>query len=80
MLRAGAIVGTAPLAAGALRLRGCGIEHPFGLIYAQMPGVAVDQVAAGARRMRLEATWSQQDLYAFGAQGLDATAERGTAR
>jgi hypothetical protein len=62
-----------------LRLLGCGIQHPFGFIYAEMPGVSVDQVAAGARRVRLEAARSYQGLYAFGSQGLGAAAERGTA-
>ena len=32
---------------------------------------------AGARRVRLEAARSQQDLYAFGPQRFDAAGERG---
>jgi hypothetical protein len=42
------------------------------------PGVAVDEAAAGAGRVRLEAARSEQDPDAFGAQGLDDAAERGT--
>jgi len=44
-----------------------------------MPGIGVDQVAAGAGRVRLEAAGAEEDLDAFGAQGVDAAAERGAA-
>ena len=41
--------------------------------------MAVDQAAAGAERVRLEAARSPQDPYASGAQGLDLRRKRGAA-
>jgi hypothetical protein len=41
-----------------------------------MPGAAVDLAAADAGRVRLEAAGAEEDLHAFGAQGVDAAAER----
>ena len=37
-----------PFGGGRLRFLGGGIDHPFGFIEAEMPGVGVDQVAASA--------------------------------
>jgi hypothetical protein len=45
----------------------------------KMPGIVVDQVAPGARRMRLDAAWPEKDSYTFGPQRLDAAPERDTA-
>jgi hypothetical protein len=39
-----------------LRAPGRGAEQPLGFVKAEVPGVAADQVAAGAWRVRLEAT------------------------
>src|ERR1700677_1193384 len=62
---------------GRLRVVGGGVQCPFGLMDSEVPGVAVDEAAAGAGRVRLEAARSEQDPDAFGAQGLDDAAERG---
>ena len=44
-----------------------------------MPGVGVDEVAAGVRRVGFDAAGAEEDVDAFGAQGFDAAPERGTA-
>ena len=44
-----------------------------------MPGVGVDEVAAGVRRVRLDAAGADEDVYAFGAEGFDAAPEWGAA-
>ena len=44
-----------------------------------MPGIVVDQVAPGARRMLLDATWPKKDSHALGPQQLDAAPEWDTA-
>jgi hypothetical protein len=44
-----------------------------------MPGVAADQAFAGAGRVGLDAAGAEEDRHAFGAQELDAAAERGAA-
>ena len=41
------------LGCGRLWSAGSGIQRPFGLIQAEMPGIPVDQVASAARRMSL---------------------------
>jgi hypothetical protein len=44
-----------------------------------MPWEGGGQVAAGAGRVGLDAAGAEEDRHAFGAQGLDAAAERGAA-
>ena len=61
---------------GRLRVVGGGVQCPFGLIDPEVPGVAVDQAAAGAGRVRRES--AREDPDAFCAQGPEAAAERGT--
>ncbi len=56
-----------------------GIQHSFGFVEAEVPGAGVDEVAAGAERVGLEAAGAEEDVHAFSAQGVDAAAERGAA-
>ena len=47
----------------------------LGFVEGEVPGVAVDEIPAGAWRVRLEAAGAEQDADAFGAEGFDAAAE-----
>ena len=44
-----------------------------------MPGVGVDEVAAGVGWVRFDAAGAGEDVYAFGAECCDAAAEWGAA-
>jgi hypothetical protein len=50
-------------------------EHPLGFVQGEMPGIAVDQLAASAGRVWLDAAGSQEYPHAFGTQGFDAALE-----
>src|SRR6266571_7079593 len=60
----------APLAARRL-------GETFGLVEGQVPGVGGDELAAGVRLVRLDATGAEQDPDSLAAQVLDAAPERG---
>ena len=48
----------------------------LGFVQGEMPGVAVDQFAAGAGRVWFDAAGAEQYSHSFGAQGFDAAHER----
>ncbi len=72
-------LGKAISAAERLRSPDRRVEHAFGFVEAEVPGISVDQVAAGTWLVWLEAAWPEKDPHAFGPERVDAAPERDTA-